>query len=494
MLFAHSFQQFERFVPTTALLTIGIFCLTGCSPTPSQSLSQSPPTTAAEELKHKSAEAQSQRQISSSDAADHGLEHEANDAAIATSVDPAAELPPATALELRQEATALAEELVDRFPNDADALEIKARFLMLFGETQAAKECWLKAVRLIPDYGYGLYGLGKIALLESDYEQAIDLFNRSIPKQPGVAEPVHDLADAYTKLSQLDKAIESLRSFATANPHSALTWLLLGQAAQSKLDYEQAEQAFRTALELAPGTFRAEQGLATVLIRLGKREEAKKLLAEARAKEPAATKNRSAEQVFQDELKECSARFLGVAEFYMSKRELNAATRVARRALVLDPQSVKAKSTLSNLYQQQGQLPAAIALLRELRQAEPLNASWPFTLGVLLANNGDLTAAAEQYREVIRLAPQNPIGYEALTRLVIGQGKDVKQVIEVTQQLVKLRGTAADHELLAEAYALTADYTQAERSLREAIRLDPNNSLYLQAMNQLQKVLGGAHE
>ncbi len=70
----------------------------------------------------------------------------------------------------------------------------------------------------------------------------------------------------------------------------------------------------------------------------------------------------------------------------------------------------------------------------------------------------------------------------------------MQQVVELAQQLVKLRGTAADHELLAQAYAVNADYIQAQRSLEEAMRLDPNNALYPQAMQQLQQVLGRSNE
>jgi hypothetical protein len=46
--------------------------------------------------------------------------------------------PPKDALALRQEAKQLADKLIDRFPNNPDALEIKARFLMLFGETEVS--------------------------------------------------------------------------------------------------------------------------------------------------------------------------------------------------------------------------------------------------------------------------------------------------------------------------------------------------------------------
>lgn len=401
-----------------------------------------------------------------------------------------AKLPPTDALALRKEAKQLAEELVRRFPRNPDALEIKARFLMLFGETEEAKECWLSAITVDPNYAYALHGLGKVAMLNSDFEKAISYLKESIPKQAGNADPVHDLSDAYMKLGKLDESIDCLRAFADSNPQSALTFLLLGQSYLAKERFEEAETAFRTVLRISPGQPRAENGLATVLVRLGKRDEAKQLLANQKLNRKASEKNRSPEEVFQDELKELSLRFQTVAEFYSTHGDLRKSEQVARRALVLDANHQQPKVLLMDLLQNQDRIKESLAFADQLCLTDKENPRWPYTRGALLSLLGDRVAARQAYEEVVKLAPTSPTGYEALARMAIGTREGLKSAIAFAQKTVEVRGSAADHELLAQAYAINSDFPKAHQSLSEAMRLDPSNRGYVEAMEQLQRAMG----
>ena len=398
-------------------------------------------------------------------------------------------LPPADALTLRNEAKQLADEVVDRFPNNPDALEIKARFLMLFGETEDAKNCWLSAIKVDPNYAYALQGLGKVAILNSDFEQAVTYLKDSIPKQVGNADPVHDLSDAYMKLGRVDESIECLRAYAEKNPKSALTFLLLGQSYLAKERFEEAESAFRTVLQISPGQPRAENGLATVLVRLGKRDEAKQLLANQKAGRKASEKNRSPEEVFQDELKEISIRFHTVAEFFSTHGDLRRTEQVARRAIVLDGNNLQPKALLIDVLQKQDRLKEALGFAEQLCVAEKENPRWPYTRGALLSLLGDRVAARQAYQEVVKLAPASPTGYEALARMAIGTQVDLPSAIANAQKAVEVRGSAADHELLAQAYAVNSNFPKAHAALSEAIRLDPANRGYTEAMQHLQKAM-----
>ncbi len=323
-------------------------------------------------------------------------------------VEPASEAEqkrPKDALALRIEAKQLADELIRRFPNNPDALEIKARFLMLFGETQDAKACWQNAIQIDPNYAYALHGLGKIAMLNSDFEQAIEYLKRSIPRQPSNADPVHDLSDAYLKAGKVDDSIACLRQFADKNSQSALTFLLLGQSYLAKEQFEEAESAFNTVLKISPGQPRAENGLATALIRLGKRDQARELLANQKQSRKANEKNRSPDEVFQDELKELSTRFHTVAEFYAANNELRTAEKIARRALVLNPLNVQPKALLVDILQKQDRLRESLELVEQLANDEKENPRWPCTRGALLCLLGDMKSAKLAYEEAIQIAP-----------------------------------------------------------------------------------------
>ncbi|MCY2977391.1 MAG: tetratricopeptide repeat protein [Planctomycetota bacterium] len=403
-------------------------------------------------------------------------------------------LEPSEALTLRQEAQQLAEELVARIPNNPDALEVKARFHLLFGESESAKLCWLEAIQLVPHYAYALQGLGKVSMLHSDYEQATVFFNKSIQSQPANVEAVHDLADAYTKLGAIDKAISTLEDIADKGPASALTLVLLGQGYLVKSRYEQAETVFRKAIQLSPGTTRAEQGLATVLLRTGRQDEARQLLASQQAVRASANKIRTEQEHFDEEKKECSPRFRMAAEVYLGIGDMDRAERIGIRSLALDPTSPEARVLLFSLYQKQGKIAEAIDLAREARSLNPNNPDWHFTLGVLLAQKDDFLAADSSFREVIGLAPKSPVGYQALARLLMRFAKNMSESIPIAEKLVEIRGTAADHELLAQAYAINAEFTHAFQSLSEAIRLDPANKDYAEAMMHLRRAMGTSNE
>ncbi len=400
------------------------------------------------------------------------------------------QLSPTDALVLRQEAKRLADELISRFPNNPDALEIKARFLMLFGETEEAKNCWLAAIKVDANYAYALHGLGKVAMLNSEFEKAIEYLRKSVPSQPSNADPVHDLSAAYMKIGNLDESIDCLRAFADNNPQSALTFLLLGQNYLAKERFEDAAAAFRTVLQISPAQPRAENGLATVLVRQGKRDEAKQLLASQKIRRKANDKNRSPEEVFHDELKELSLRFGTVAEFYAANRDERTAEKVALRSLVLDPSNLQPKALLVDLFQRQDRLKPALELVDQLAAVEKENPKWPYTRGALLSILGDTDAARLAYEDVVRLAPTSPAGYESLARLAIGTRKNLKSAILNAKKAVEVRGSATDHELLAQAYALNTDFSSALESLTEAIRRDPANNHYSEAMKQLRKAMG----
>jgi tetratricopeptide (TPR) repeat protein len=214
------------------------------------------------------------------------------------------------------------------------------------------------------------------------------------------------------------------------------------------------------------------------------------LLANQKLNRKASEKNRSPEEVFQDELKELSLRFQTVAEFYSTHGDLRKSEQVARRALVLDANHQQPKVLLMDLLQNQDRIKESLAFADQLCLTDKENPRWPYTRGALLSLLGDRVAARQAYEEVVKLAPTSPTGYEALARMAIGTREGLKSAIAFAQKTVEVRGSAADHELLAQAYAINSDFPKAHQSLSEAMRLDPSNRGYVEAMEQLQRAMG----
>lgn len=397
---------------------------------------------------------------------------------------------PADSLCLRQESLALADELINAFPSNPDALEVKARFCLLFGESENAAACWRSALKAAPQYAYATHGLGKVEMLNSNFEAAIELFLQAVSTLPANVELVHDLADAYTKLGQIDEAITTLSSFVAKYPESATTYLRLGQSYLANSQFELAEPAFRTALTLVPGLPRAEQGLATALLRLGKRDEAKELLTTQHARRTAEQTELSPQRTFDEELKACADRYCNAAEVYVGAGRFNHAERVIKRALVLSPNNSHASSVLVSVLRSQRRLAEAISVAQQQSKLAPNNSSWQFTIGFLASEMGDHADAQAAFREVVRLAPDSPVGYDSLVRTLIRAQSSLPETIKLATKLVQMRGTAADHELLGQSYAVNGDLNRAYQSLSEAIRLDPENQIYRGAMQHLKNAMG----
>lgn len=397
---------------------------------------------------------------------------------------------PESGTELRAEAKSLAGDLTEKFPKSADALEVKARIHLLLGETEQAKQAWEAALEMNPKYGYANHGLGTIALLQADFDEALTQLLVARRMLPGFAEAAHDLSDVYLKLGEVKKAISVLARYSATHPDSTETFLLLGQAYLQNQEFEEAKTAFEKTLELQGDVLKAKEGLGKALMRLGKKEEAKAIL-KAQQDERNAQKqgNRPQSEVFADECRDYADRYTQAARIYLAGSMAVTASEVLEKAVVLDQTNTDAWNLLLQTYREQGKLSLALERGKVMCEANVDVAGCHFTLAQLLAQSGNWEAAKESLEKVVKLAPDSVGGLETLVRVLIHLRKEFPRTIELAQQAVVLRGNAADHELLAQTYAINQKYGQAFESLKTALTLEPQNVAYQQAMQQLQAFL-----
>jgi tetratricopeptide (TPR) repeat protein len=397
---------------------------------------------------------------------------------------------PKDANECRVEAKKLVELVVDQFPQLPDAYEVKGRMHFLLGELQAAQESWNKTVELSPSYIHAYVGLGRVALAQDENEKAAELFEKVLSNTPDYsADLYHDLAKAYSNQGNGKKAIETLTQYAELHPESADTFLRLGAEYMASREYKLAKQAYETTLQLVPDLPRAQEGLGRALVRLGDRERARELLeaqAEARSEE---AKIPSPEEAFKAELVEYAEKYKDVAQVFLAGGDTVKAQLILEKAVVLDDTNTNAWSSLLGLYQRTNQIKRAQLMAEKMCEANPESASVFFTCGIINSRAGKADSAEEDFRTVMRLAPNSHTGYEALARLLIQTRKELPRTIDLASKAVELRGSAADHELLAQTFALNGKMQDARKSLLQAITLDPTNAIYKQALQQLEKFI-----
>lgn len=473
-----------------ALLVVIVACQPSSKP-PSPSVSESPDTSPTTVPAPAVSSRQSDQEVVSSTApASEAISSGTPAAPLLDAVDATLEFlssaEPQDADELRMEGSRLVDDLVERFPDQADAWEAKARLHFLLGELNLAEQSWQRALEIDAQYGYAMLGLGKIALLRHDYQRAAKVLEDALKSLPELNEAVYALAEARLKSGQVAEAIDILRDASQRDANAADTWLLLGQAYLAERQFEAARESFERAMELEPEQPRVLEGLGRTLLRMGERQRAVELL-QAQQELRGEVLNRDAQEVFRDEQKEFAAHYLLAARLYLAAGQVNKAEQVLHKATVLDATNADAWTLLLTTYQQQGELDQAVAETERMCRENPRSASCFFTRGILLAQVGKVAESQQALEKVIRLTPQSFSGYDSLARLLIQSRRDLSRTVDLARKTVELRGIAADYELLAQAYAVNGRFDEAEQALSRAVELEPTNPAFVAAMESLRQ-------
>jgi tetratricopeptide (TPR) repeat protein len=192
---------------------------------------------------------------------------------------------------------------------------------ILRNDLKSANRAYTAALAFPGTVAAAHYGLGRVALLRGDARLAAEHFEATLAAKPAASIVHAQLAIAYRRLGQLDKAaahaaahgdgivrfadtlmsqleadnasnanrvtgafrelqegrfaaaVERFRQAAVADPLDARIWLGLGHAQEGLGDAAAAEQSFRRAVEVEPQDVWAHLDLGTFLARRGTRRE-----------------------------------------------------------------------------------------------------------------------------------------------------------------------------------------------------------------------------
>ena len=126
--------------------------------------------------------------------------------------------------------------------------------------------------------GIGLHRLGNVEIEEGNYKKAVDLLNES-KQYRDTAETRTNLAVAYLRLNQLDKALEEARFAVEIDPKFSGARYVLGNIYFTKEDYKSALPELEKVLHLAPD-FDSTHALGLTYLHLKQAERAKLLFEE----------------------------------------------------------------------------------------------------------------------------------------------------------------------------------------------------------------------
>jgi serine/threonine-protein kinase len=346
-------------------------------------------------------------------------------------------------------------------PGEAAALGYLGSALVRMGEVDEALKEFRRAIQLAPDDASIHGSLGVVLCDElQDYDGAIRAFRTAIRLDPTVARHHANLGNALLGKGDPAAAVQAYRKAVEIDPGSAWAWTCLSRGLGRVGDLDGALEACRTGVRLDPNDRSAHYGLGALLC-----DHVRDLPGAIRA-------FRKAVALAPGYWRAWAA--LGGA--LGRTGDVRGAVAACRKAVELAPNSPCANSQLGIvLCNYTRDYDDAARAFRVAIRRQPTVARHHFHLGNSLIGKGSVTSAIEAYRKAVELDPRHA---RAWSRLGWGLGAtgDVAEGVAACRKAVELApdDSSVHHQLAVVLYRYARDYEGAIRAFRAAIGLAPD--------------------
>ncbi len=393
-------------------------------------------------------------------------------------------------LALKEAEVALAQRLLDEYPEHDRALVIMANMLHRQGNAIEEMKFRRRALEVNPQRADVHTALAWYALKKGRFDEAITHYEQALALDPRLSDVNSNMADALMKLGRHEEAVGALREALHLAPKSSYAHHLMGQALLQLEDYENAADHYREAIKIEPTYASAHYGLATVCSRTNQRSAAAEHMKRFRTLKAESRRDLKERKVtsddFRDMQKNAAMTYISVGRMYRDQGQPEKAEPLLKQAAGLDPQNVICFAELASLYQARRQAAQALQMHKRVRKLLPDSAMPHLMIGMLCAHLGQLDDAEAAFRAMVKLAPAKAAGYRELARVYLKRGKDLAQARRLAEKALALEASAANYFILGWAYDATGNSAMALPALRQAVALDPGNQAYVRRLRSVQ--------
>jgi tetratricopeptide (TPR) repeat protein len=271
-----------------------------------------------------------------------------------------------------REAEQLYRRVLQRDPNNADALNLLGVLAAQAGHARDAKDMLSKAVAIDGGNPEFRFNLGLVCQGTGDRDEAIKYYRQAVEIRPTYADAWLNLGGLLLNKGDAEEAERCHRQAVVLDPANPVAHHNLGAALLVRQAYQQAEQCFREALRLQPVYAEACNGLGLA---------------------------RSA----QGSLDEAAAQF--------------------RRALALNPDYAEAHNSLGYTLLEQDRLEEAVAEMRAALAAKPEFLQARVNLAIIMVEQEDFEEALKIYDQVLQDQPGHAAALAGKAAVLDRQGR-----------------------------------------------------------------------
>jgi tetratricopeptide (TPR) repeat protein len=399
-----------------------------------------------------------------------------------------------------QEASEVASAILKDNPNDADARGLQASFLLDKGDVAKAVTELQSVVTRSPENPISRFQLGRAHAARGEWEQARQQFLKAIDLRPDYIMARLALAQLQLSRGEFDatlKTVQGIQERDKQNPHARLiesaalmglkkyseSRALLGEMSAkypsspdvqfqaglinlAEARYKEAESAFRKSYELNPAITRGLMGLVETEMAQNRPEAALRLLQAEADKAP----NRMDLRVALGNVAVRSGRYdAAIADYQKALSLIDKNSRPASEIFL----------RIGETYRRKGDLGGSVTYLQKARDIDPGSSIIMSTLGLALDAAGRRQEAKQVYEATLKSDPGNPVILNNLAFLLAESGSDLDQALTLAQRAKqKLPNVAEVSDTLGWIYLKKNLSDNAIDIFKDLVAKQPHNSTY----------------
>ena len=239
-------------------------------------------------------------------------------------------------------------------------------------------------------------------------------------------------------------------------PSSSQGYVVLGDLRKAQAQWGAAEEAYQTAILVAPG-------LVDGYLRLGEAYQAQGLMDKAKRQyEQAVTVSPAS-----------SRAYISLGNLHSIQGDWTASQNAYQAAINIAGGNFEAYIQLGKVYQSQRDLEQAEEIFAQAVAVAPASATAYTAWGDWFWSQADLSSAERAYRTAIQVETANPTGYIALGRLYQAKGQRGLALAQLQLSAEIAPISSQSHLALGDWYRAEADWIAAESWYYQAIELAP---------------------
>ncbi|MFQ5789099.1 MAG: tetratricopeptide repeat protein [Acidobacteriota bacterium] len=356
------------------------------------------------------------------------------------------------------------------------------------GDPTSALAAFDQALEQDPHLAAAYYYKGVLRFEQGEAADAVQLLERSAAFEPEEPRTFLALAEAYLKLGRLHQALQAAENASQSTTLSARALYVKGLVHHERIEYPEAEAAYREAIALGLDSGELYLNLGRALYAMARHGEAKEAVDEALHRDADAGEGHLLQGKVQVERREYddALKHLDRAVELMPEkadawyrrgvvhtRQGRSEKAIAdwRKAIELDPELVDAYYRLGRELAKVGQIEEGEKLLAEFqrrstaadrKQHQTVKLRTTLRRAIELSDQRQDGEAMRYFNEALTIDPRDPLPYLALAEFHASRGKVEDAESALLEGLKLLPENLSIHEMLLSLYEATGNQSAAQ--------------------------------